>query len=85
MYDALFGEAHIQDGVQAKWVAPTDLLVELGGEIGRGAEINNYSDNGAGTVSLFAHIGGDFGPSHAWRAGLSYLRAKVDEREFEGR
>jgi hypothetical protein len=84
MVDALFGEAHIQDGVQVKWVAPTDLLVELGGEAGRGAEINNYGNNGAGTVSLFAHVGGDFGASHAWRAGLSWLRAKAEAREFEG-
>jgi len=84
MYDALFGEAHIQDGVQMKWVAPTDLLVEIGAEAGRGAEINNYTNNGAGTVALFAHIGGDIGISHAWRAGLSWLRAKTDAREFDG-
>ncbi len=84
MYDALFGEAHIQDGVQVKWVAPTDLLVEVGAEIGRGADINNYSKNGAGTTSLFAHVGGDFGTSHAWRAGVSWLRAKAEGRELEG-
>ena len=84
MYDALFGEAHIQDGVQVKWVAPTDLLVELGAEVGRGADLNNYSNDGAGTTSLFAHVGGDFGTSHAWRAGISWLRAKVEGREVEG-
>ncbi len=84
MYDALFGEGHIQDGVQARWVAPTDLLVEVGGEVGRGAEINRYASNGAGTVSLFAHVGGDFGASHAWRAGVSWLRAKVERRAFDG-
>lgn len=84
MYDALFGEAHIQDGVQVKWVAPTDLLVELGAEVGRGADLNNYSKNGAGTTAVFAHVGGDVGASHAWRAGLSWMRAKVEGRELEG-
>lgn len=84
MYDALFGEGHIQDGVQARWVAPTDLLVEIGGEVGRGTEINNYANNGAGAVSLFAHVGGDFGPAHAWRAGLSWLSAKAEARAFDG-
>ncbi len=84
MYQALFGEGHIQDGVQAKWVAPTDLLIELGGEVGRGAEINGYSSNGAGTVSLFGHVGGDIGTSHAWRAGLSWLQAKAGARAFDG-
>lgn len=84
MYGALFGEAHIQDGVQVKWIAPTDLLVELGAEVGRGADINNYGKNGAGTTALFAHVGGDFGASHAWRAGVSWMRAKVEGRGLEG-
>lgn len=84
MYQALFGEGLTQDGVQLKWVAPTELLLELGGEVGRGAEINAFDGNDAGTVSLFAHAGGDIGNSHAWRAGVSWLKAKSDGREFEG-
>lgn len=83
MYQTLFGEGLITDGVQAKWVAPTDLLVEFGAEVGRGAELNNYNGNGAGTTSLFGHVGGDIGVSHSWRAGLSWVNAKLDKREFE--
>jgi hypothetical protein len=30
---------------------------------------------------LFAHTGGDVGVSHSWRAGLSYLWAKSNDRE----
>ena len=30
---------------------------------------------------LFAHTGGDVGASHSWRAGLSYLWAKSNDRE----
>ena len=84
MYQSLFGEGAIQEGVQVKWLAPTDLLVELGAEAGRGAEVNNANFNGASSVNLFAHAGGDIGVSHAWRAGLSWMHAKVDERSFEG-
>ena len=84
MYQVLFGEGALQEGVQAKWLAPTDLLVELGAEAGRGAEVNNYNNNGAGSVNLFAHVGGDVGVSHAWRAGLSWMHSHVSQRAFEG-
>ncbi len=84
MYQALFGEGALQDGVQLKWLAPTELMVELGAEAGRGAAINNANQNGAASVNLFAHVGGDIGVSHAWRAGLSWMHAKVDHRSFSG-
>lgn len=84
VYQALFGEGALQDGVQVKWLAPTDLLVELGAEAGRGAALNNANFNGASAVNLFAHVGGDFGTSHAWRAGLSFMHAKVEQRTFQG-
>ncbi len=84
VYQALFGEGAVQDGVQVKWLAPTDLLVELGAEVGRGAALNNANDNGAPSVNLFAHVGGDVGASHAWRAGLSWMRARVNQRSFSG-
>lgn len=84
MYHALFGEGALQDGVQVKWLAPTDLLVELGAEAGRGAALNHANFNGASSVNLFAHVGGDFGASHAWRTGLSFMHAKVDRRTFDG-
>jgi hypothetical protein len=84
MYHALFGEGAIQDGVQIKWLAPTELMVELGAEFGRGAAVNNANYNGASSINAFAHVGGDFGASHAWRAGISFLHSKVDKRTFDG-
>ena len=30
--------------------------------------------------TVFAHIGGDIGQGHSWRAGLSALNAKADAR-----
>lgn len=71
------------DGVQLRWVAPTDLFVEIGGELLRGASYpaGGASDNGKGMWTLFGHVGGDVGLSNSWRTGLSYVSAKADNRE----
>jgi hypothetical protein len=68
-YQAFLGGQLGQDGVQAKWLLPTDQFIELGAEAARGQS----SDNGAGRMALFAHTGGDVGDSHSWRAGVSQL------------
>ena len=83
MYRALFGEGYGNDGLQLKWVAPTDLFVELGAEAGRGANFpgTDRNQNGAGSVALFGHMGGDVGMSNSWRAGLSFLQTKARDRE----
>lgn len=85
MYRVLFGEAYGQDGVQLKWVAPTDLFMEFGAEAGRGADFpgTDRNRNGFGSYTLFGHVGGDLGASNSWRAGLSYLHARARDREGE--
>lgn len=85
MYRALFGEAYGNDGVQLKWVAPTELFMELGFEAGRGANFpgTDRNQNGIGSHALFGHLGGDVDVSNSWRGGLSYLAAKASEREGE--
>ncbi len=85
MYRALFGESYGNDGVQLKWVAPTALFMEIGAEAGRGADFpgNDRNRNGAGSATLFGHLGGDVGASHSWRAGLSYLHTKANDRDGE--
>ncbi len=85
-YKALFGEGYGQDGLQLKWLAPTDLFIEPFVEIGRGAAFpgTDRNRNGAGAVAAGVHMGGDVGTSNSWRAGVSHLRTKASEREFEG-
>ena len=85
MYRALFGEAYGNDGVQLKWVAPTELFMEFGFEAGRGAGFpgTDRNQNGIGSHALFGPLGGGVGGSHSWRGGLSYLAAKASEREGE--
>lgn len=89
MYRAMFGDhgSYANDGVQMKWLAPTDTFVELGAEIGRGANFpgTDRNKNGSGAAAVFAHIGGEVGVSNSWRAGISYLttQAKGREAHFE--
>lgn len=87
MYKVLFGEHLGQDGVQVKWLAPTDTFLEFGAELGRGANFPGSEDggdrNGAGAWAAFAHVGGDVGASSSWRAGLSYLAARPRDRDSE--
>jgi hypothetical protein len=53
VYKTLFGEHYVQDGLQIKWLAPTDLLIEPFLEIGRGANFpgTDRDVNGAGSVT----------------------------------
>jgi len=85
MYRALFGEAYGNDGVQLKWLAPTELFMEFGAEVGRGANFpgTDRNKNGAGSTVLFGHLGDDVGVSHSWRAGLSYLQTRASDRDAD--
>ena len=67
-----------EDGVQLKWLAPTDTFVELGAELGsgRGFPGGDRQKNGAGSGVLFAHVGDDFSASSSWRAGASLHQSK---------
>lgn len=84
-YQAFLGGQHKQEGVQLKWLAPTDQFIELGAELGNGHSFpgNDRNRNSAGSVSLFGHTGGDVGDSHSWRAGLSWLSTKAQDRAWD--
>jgi hypothetical protein len=86
-YKAFLGGRLNDDGLQLKWLAPTELLVELGAEVGRGRSFpgSDTNRNGAGMWALYGHLGGDVGESTAWRTGLSYLRASASDRGFDDR
>lgn len=84
MQKVLFGdEGYRQDGLQLRWLAPTDLFLQLGLEIGRGAGFpgTDRNQNGVGAGALFAKIGGEVGVSHAWQAGLSFLDTRAEHRQ----
>jgi hypothetical protein len=67
------------DGVQASWIAPLPVYVELGGEIGNAVEFpftDTSSKNGFSTGTLFGRLGGDIGTSHSYRLGAWLLNSQ---------
>lgn len=84
-YQAFLGGQYKQEGVQGKWLLPTDQFIEVGAELGSGASFpgTDRNRNGAGSVSVFAHTGGDVGDSHSWRAGVSWLRDQAQDRPWD--
>src|SRR5712692_9416858 len=76
-----------EDGVQLKWVAPTETYFDVGVEVGRGRQFpagpaGGRNKNGVGSGTLFAHVGGDLGTGVAWQAGVSYLSTSPQDRTF---
>jgi hypothetical protein len=84
-YQAFFGGQYKPDGVQARWLAPTDTFIEVGAELGNGRSFpgNDRNKNGVGAGSVFVHAGDDIGSSSSWRAGLSLLRTGSTDRAFD--
>ena len=81
-YRALLAGQLNDDGVQLRWVAPTDLFVELGAELLRGQEFpaGGPQRDGVNSTVAFVHLGGDAGAGGSWRLGLSHLAADADGR-----
>ena len=85
VYQAFFGGQLAQDGVQLRWLAPTDYFIELGAEAGNGRSFPGTlrDSNALGSTALFAHVGGDVGDSTSWRFGVSWLQAHSSDRAYQ--
>lgn len=83
VYATLWENQLGEDGVQLKWLAPTDTFIEVGGELGRGRGFpgSDRAKNGTGSSVLFAHIGDDIGIEHSWRAGVSLHQTRRVDAE----
>lgn len=83
-YKTFLGGQYKADGLQIKWLAPTDRFLEFGLEAGNGAAFpgNDRNRNGVGSAAAFAHVGDDIGDSASWRAGLSYLKSGSANRTY---
>ncbi|HTQ00277.1 MAG TPA: TonB-dependent receptor [Casimicrobiaceae bacterium] len=84
VYQAFFGGQYTQNGVQVKWVAPTDTFLELGAEGGSGTNFpgDDRNKNGVGDGVAYVHAGGDVGASNSWLGGLSYLQTASGDRAY---
>lgn len=81
-YRAMLANQLGADGLQLRWLAPTDLFIELGGEISRGNfPAGGEDQDDINLYTLFARTGGDIGTNASWRIGLSHVGADADGRE----
>ncbi len=85
-YRTMLENQYGDDGVELRWLAPTDFFLEFGAEWFRGDAFpaGGADDNGAGTVAAFVHAGDDIDESSSFLAGLSYLRTKALDRDTGG-
>jgi len=85
VYQAFLGGQMAVQGLQAKWIAPLDVLLEFGVESGNGDYYpgTRLSRNGLNGLNAYAHLGGDLGDSIAWRGGVSYVYLDAQDYEYE--
>ncbi len=74
-YQAFLDGRYVDNGVRLSWLAPTDIFVELSGELMQG----EGDPSGLGAHTLFANAGGDVGTDHSWLAGLSRLEKDIGQ------
>lgn len=80
VYAALFGNRLRDEGVQARWLAPTDLYLELGVEITRGDRFPAGDNSGNNGRVLFAKLGNDLGAHASWQLGASAYQSEFISR-----
>lgn len=83
VYQAFLGSQYIDDGLQLRWLAPTDFYLEFSGELLRGDRYpaGGSANSGVGSATLGVKTGGDIGFSNSWLLGFSWLHADADGRE----
>ena len=81
-YQAFLGNQYLDDGLQFRWLAPTDIYLELSGEVFRGDRYpaGGAANSGFGSHSVSVKAGADIGFSSSWLAGVSWLAADSVDR-----
>ena len=72
------------DGVQIRWLAPTDTFLQLGMEGLRGDQFPSTATNdGVGAQSVFVKAGGDVGTSNSWLSSLALYHSDARNRQID--
>jgi len=84
-YRAFLNSQYGDDGLQVRWLAPTDQFLEFGAEIFRGDAYPaaGASHTGQGTVTAFMHTGNDINDSSSYLLAASYVHSRADKRDTE--
>ena len=85
-YRAFLNSQYGDDGLQLRWLAPTDQFLEFGAEVFRGDAYPaaGATHGGQGTVTAFVHTGNDINDSSSYLAALSYLHSRGSNRDTDG-
>jgi len=85
-YRAFLNSQYGDDGLQVRWLAPTDQFLEFGAEVFRGDAYpaSGASHTGQGTYTAFVHTGDDIDESSSYLAALSFMHARADNRDTDG-
>jgi hypothetical protein len=83
--EAFFGGQLKEDGLQLRWLAPTDLFLELGAQLGTGANFpgSHRNRNWPNAAMVFAHVGGDVGTGSSYRIGGSFRHTNAVNRTYD--
>ncbi|MCG6871779.1 MAG: hypothetical protein LJE84_05770, partial [Gammaproteobacteria bacterium] len=81
-YRAMLGGQYGDNGLQVRWLAPTDLFLEAGMELMSGGEFPGRAsgEDFPGLVTASLRLGGDAGDSYSWLTGISRLSTDPRER-----
>ena len=85
IYRGLFGNQLGDEGLQLRWIAPTDIYLQFGAELLSGRSFPaGGSEQGDSANSVFIKLGGDLGTEHSWQLGLSRWQADIEARTSGG-
>jgi hypothetical protein len=86
VYSAFLNGQLADDGVQLRWLAPTDVLLEFGAELlnGQNWPAAGSGNNGKGTTTQFVKLADDVGEGGSYLLGLSHVDTAATDRRSGG-
>ena len=86
VYEAMLNNQYSDPGVQATWLAPTDMYLLFGAEVFSGDSFpaGGAAHSGNGASTAFMKMSQDIDDSNTWFAGLSYMSARSADRTSLG-
>jgi hypothetical protein len=86
VYAAFLNGQLADDGLQLRWLAPANVLLEFGAEFfnGKTWPAAGSADRGLGTHTQFIHLADDVGEGGSYLAGISHVDSSATERVTSG-
>jgi len=86
LYRSMLGGHWFDDGLRLNWTAPTAFYLSLGAELFHGRQLLRQSlrEPRPGVATLRLKIGDDWGRSHSWQLGASYLHNRREAVAEDG-